>query len=376
MFAKTFISTLMSAISNCSLYSKEHVSVENLTKKSLDTLNGLLTERESLEIMVVEDHLVVNKTPARNMGHHGTSFIKRLKRKGISRIDFLKGVTYAELRQFIADLSDPESELKPYPHIKTGIIDVRTSKYKIKGDGEVLTSEQVERVKEIYHSISPYRRISVSGLEEIVVNFIVTFKREANILKLISPVKAYSEYTYTHATNVAILSMFQAESLGARDDLLHDIGIAALLHDVGKLFISKDILEKKGKLDKKEWEEIKLHTLHGARYLAKIDGLTQLAPIAALEHHLRYDCKGYPSLNAGERKQHFCSQIIATSDFFDALRSRRPYKRDWQIQEIIALMKEGSGTEFNPFLVDNFSRALMKALQHEGGPSSGGGIPA
>ncbi len=374
MFAKTFISTLMSAISNCSLYSKEHVSVENLTKKSLDTLNGLLTERESLEIMVVEDHLVVNKTPARNMGHHGTSFIKRLKRKGISRIDFLKGVTYAELKQFIADLSDPESELKPYPHIKTGIIDVRTSKYKIKGDGEVLTSEQVERVKEIYHSISPYRRISVSGLEEIVVNFIVTFKREANILKLISPVKAYSEYTYTHATNVAILSMFQAESLGARDDLLHDIGIAALLHDVGKLFISKDILEKKGKLDKKEWEEIKLHTLHGARYLAKIDGLTQLAPIAALEHHLRYDCKGYPSLNAGERKQHFCSQIIATSDFFDALRSRRPYKRDWQIQEIIALMKEGSGTEFNPFLVDNFSRVLMKALQHEG-PSSDG-IPA
>ncbi len=375
MFAKTFISTLMSAISNCSLYSKEHVSVENLTKKSLDTLNGLLTERESLEIMVVEDHLVVNKTPARNMGHHGTSFIKRLKRKGISRIDFLKGVTYAELKQFIADLSDPESELKPYPHIKTGIIDVRTSKYTIKGDGETLTSEQVERVKEIYHSISPYRRISVSGLEEIVVNFIVTFKREANILKLISPVKAYSEYTYTHATNVAILSMFQAESLGARDDLLHDIGIAALLHDVGKLFISKDILEKKGKLDKKEWEEIKLHTLHGARYLAKIDGLTQLAPIAALEHHLRYDCKGYPSLNAGEREQHFCSQIIATSDFFDALRSRRPYKRDWQIQEIIALMKEGSGTEFNPFLVDNFSRALMKALQHEGGPSSDG-IPA
>ncbi|NOZ25680.1 MAG: HD domain-containing protein [Nitrospirae bacterium] len=366
MIAKTFISALMSAISNCSLYSKEHISVENLTKKSLSILNELLTERDSLEIMVVEDHLVVNKTPARNTGHHGINFIKRLKRKGISRIDFLKGITYTELKQFIADLSDPDKELKTYPHIKTGIIDVRIGGYRIEGDDETFTSEQVERVKELYHSISPYKGLSVSGLEEIVVNFIVTFKREANILKLISPVKAYSEYTYTHATNVAILSMFQAESLGARDDLLHDIGIAALLHDVGKLFISKDILEKKGKLDREEWEEIKLHTLHGARYLAKIDGLTQLAPIAALEHHLRYDCTGYPTLNAGGKEQHFCSQIIATSDFFDALRSRRPYKRDWQIKEIIALMKESAGTEFNPFLVDNFSRTLMKALENDG----------
>ncbi|MEC4684263.1 MAG: HD domain-containing phosphohydrolase [Nitrospirota bacterium] len=362
-FAKAFISTLMSAISNCSLYSKDHISVDNLTKKSIAILDELLTDKDSLEIMVVEDNLVVNKTPARNAGHHGSNLIKRLKRKGISRIDFLKGISYSELKQFIADLSDPEKKLRTYPHIKTGIVDVRIGGYTLASSLENISAEQVERVKELYHNIAPHKELNISGLEEIVVNFIVTFKREANILKLISPVKAYSEYTYTHATNVAILSMFQAESLGARDDLLHDIGIAALLHDVGKLFISKEILEKTGKLDKKEWEEIKMHSLYGARYLAKIDGLTQLAPIAALEHHLRYDCKGYPQLNAGGTEQHFCSQIIATSDFFDALRSRRPYKRDWQIKEIIALMKENAGSEFNPFLVDNFSRTLLKALK-------------
>ncbi len=362
-YAKTFIPTLMSAISNCSLYSKDHISVDNLTKKSIAILSELLTDRDSLEIMIVEDNLVVNKAPARNAGLPGSNLIKRLKRKGISRIDFLKDISYSELKQFIADLSDPDKKLRTYPHIKTGIVDVRIVANNMTSDLKNLSTEQVEKVKELYQNISPYKELNISGLEEIVVNFIVTFKREANILKLISPVKAYSEYTYTHATNVAILSMFQAESLGARDDLLHDIGIAALLHDVGKLFISKDILEKTGKLDKKEWEEIKRHALQGARYLAKINGLTQLAPIAAFEHHLRYDCKGYPQLNAGGKEQHFCSQIIATSDFFDALRSRRPYKRDWKIQEIIALMRENAGSEFNPFLVDNFSRTLLKALK-------------
>ena len=128
-------------------------------------------------------------------------------------------------------------------------------------------------VREVYEGVSPFKKLNIAGLEEIVVNFIVTFRKEVNILKLISPVKSYSEYTYTHATNVAVLTMFQAETLGGiRDILLRDIGIAALLHDVGKLFISKEILEKKGTLDQREWQEIRLHPLYGARYLAKVDG--------------------------------------------------------------------------------------------------------
>ncbi len=131
-----------------------------------------------------------------------------------------------------------------------------------------------------------------------------------NILRLISPVKSYSEYTYTHATNVAVLSMFQAETLGIRDTLLRDIGISALLHDVGKLFISKDILEKSASLDKEEWEEIKMHPLYGARYLAKLEGIPSLAPIVAYEHHLRFDGKGYPSLITGEKKHIFAVRLL------------------------------------------------------------------
>ncbi|MEK7307266.1 MAG: HD domain-containing phosphohydrolase, partial [Nitrospirota bacterium] len=202
----------------------------------------------------------------------------------------------------------------------------------------------------------------MAGLEEIVVNFVLAFRREANILKLISPVKSYSDYTYTHATNVAVLTMFQAESLGVKDKLSQEIGIAALLHDVGKLFVPKEILDKQGKLDEKEWEEIQRHTLYGAKYLAKIDGLVRIAPIVAMEHHMKYDGLGYPKYSHGTKAQHICSQIVSIADFFDALRSKRPYKKDWEIKEILALMKQNAGKDFNPFLVDNFSRTIMKAL--------------
>jgi len=202
------------------------------------------------------------------------------------------------------------------------------------------------------------------GLEEIVVNFIANFKRESNILKILSPVKSFSEYTYTHATNVSLLTVFQAQTLGIRDELLHEVGISALLHDSGKLFIPKEILDKKGKLDEKEFEEIKKHPIHGARYLAKIDGLTRLAPIVAFEHHIKYDGSGYPQYSLNRKKPLIFSQIVAISDFFDALRSRRPYRASVNTKDILALMKKGSGKDFNPFLVDNFIKVMQASPEN------------
>jgi HD-GYP domain-containing protein (c-di-GMP phosphodiesterase class II) len=177
-----------------------------------------------------------------------------------------------------------------------------------------------------------------------------------------TPFKTYTDFTYTHAANVAILTLFQAEALGITGEALHDIGIAALLHDVGKMFVSNEIIEKKGKLDKEEWEEMQKHTLYGARYLMGLDDCPQIAIPAALQHHLRFDGKGYPKTSLVEQKQHISSQIVSISDFFDALRCKRPYKRDFEVVEILSLIREGAGTTFNPLLANNFIRALGVTL--------------
>ena len=126
------------------------------------------------------------------------------------------------------------------------------------------TEEQVEKLKEIYHTVSPFKKLRITDLEAIVARFVATISREISVLKLLSPVKSYSNYTYVHSINVAVLSIFQAESLGLRGKVLHDIGLSAVLHDVGKLFISKEILEKKGKLDEQEFAEITHHPSYGA----------------------------------------------------------------------------------------------------------------
>ncbi len=364
-----FISTLMSAVSNCLLYSKEHASVEALSQKALSILNEILKGVESLEIMIVEKDLIANKVPLRDVGVQGINFMKRLKRKGITRIDFLRGITYSELKQLIDYISDNDDSLITFVHIRTGVIDIKVGGFKIDSNIDIdlenlqsFSSQQVEMVKEVYHGISPFKKLNIAGLEEIVVNFILTFRKEVGILKLISPVKSYSEYTYTHAMNVAVLTMFQAETLGMKDDVIRDIGISALLHDVGKLFIAKEILEKKSPLDEKEWEEVRLHPLYGARYLSKHDSIPRLASIVALEHHLRYDGRGYPKLKVNHKKQHICSQFVAISDYFDALRSRRPYRRELEIKEVITIMKKGADGAFNPIFLDNFVKMISLAF--------------
>ncbi len=362
---RVFISTLNTAISNCSLYSSEHENVEESAERVFSVLDKF--PEEMLEIMLIGDDLVVNRAPVKDAGLHGRNFVKRLKRKGISRVEFLNGVAPSEIRQFIVNISQTDAEVKKFPHIRTGVTGVRLGMPDTDSEIELddmpeFNATQSDKVKDIYSDISHFKKLGTIGLEDIVINFISTFKKEANLLKLLSPVKSYSEYTYTHATNVSVLSMFQAELLGIKGQLLYDIGIAALLHDIGKLFISNEILDKKVSLDEIEFSEMTRHTLLGAKHLIQIEGITRLAPIVALEHHRKYDGTGYPAINGNGRSQHIFSQIVAISDFFDAMRSWRPYRHSWQTKDIITIMKKHSGTDFNPFLLDNFIRMLHTAL--------------
>ena len=353
----------MVATANCSLYTKEHAAFDELAKKSHALLCEILQGR--LDIMVIDNELIINKTPVKDPGIHGMNLIKRLKRKGVARIEITEGVTVQEIRQLVIELAGNGKGLKNYPHIRSGAVDVTMT---ASTDDSALepycAPDELEKVKDIFHSASPFKKLNIAGLEEVVVHFISTFKREASILKFLSPVKSYDEYTYTHATNVAVLSVLQSQSLGIDNDILHDIGISALLHDAGKMFVSKEILDKKGKLDDDEFAEVQKHTLHGARYLAKMSDLPRIASIIAFEHHVKYDGSGYPKLttNGNRQKQHIYSQIVAIADFYDALRSNRPYRKGMEIKEIFVLMKKSEGRDFNPFLVDNFIRLMQSAL--------------
>ena len=371
--ASEFICNLSIAITSCSLYSNAHPIINQIAEKCLSLIPRLLGGSDTLDVMILGDDIVIQKQPLSEKGLHTANFVKKMVRKEIEMISFQKGVSKDELISFISEsckFNEPFSGR--FDHITTGKVEVRLKpmhyddsitldspeeedKEKVK---KVFSQKEIESLKEAYDNASRFKKLNIVGLEDMVINFIAVYRKEANVLNLLPQVKTYSEYTYTHATNVAILSMFQAESLGFNGTLLHDIGISALLHDLGKTFISIDILDKKEQLTPEEWEEMKMHTIYGARYLANMKDVPKLSIVTALEHHLKYNGTGYPHSLSLRREQHFCSQIISISDFFDALRTDRPYRKCIDTMNVMMLLKEGSGKEFNPHLVNNFFKIM------------------
>jgi len=352
---------LVVGISQGRFYTSDHESVV-VAARRVQSLLGEFPDG-SCTIMVLKDDLVFNNTLFRESGMHGDKLVRLLGAKGISRVEFLPGVNAEEIRGFLADVAAAKSPPGRFAHIRLGRVEMSVA---APGAGAALVdaafhSEQLARVQAVYGQVSHSRQLPLAGLEEVVTAFLLTFRRGANLLRLLSPVKTHSEHTYTHAINVSILAMALAEGLGLKEESVQAIGIAALLHDVGKLLIPKEILHKPGALSTEEFGTIMKHPLYGAAYLARVEGLTPLAVLVALEHHRKYDTSGYPVLRDSGRRQHAASQIVAIADFYDALRSHRPYRRSLEMTEIVGIMQKDSGRGFNPGLLRRFGQLMMKA---------------
>lgn len=173
---------------------------------------------------------------------------------------------------------------------------------------------------------------------------------QAMVLPLLQ-LKEFDEYTTTHSINVAVLSMALGEFLGSGPAETRAFGLAGLLHDLGKVRIPREILNKPGKLTPEERAVIEAHPADGARMILEGEEPLDLAAAVAYEHHICIDGTGYPLLRY-PRPAHFASRLVHVCDVYDALRTRRPYRDAWTSPEALNYIRGRSGSEFDPALVD------------------------
>src|SRR5574337_167746 len=145
------------------------------------------------------------------------------------------------------------------------------------------------------------------------------------VLRLAS-IKSYDEYTLYHSVNVAVISIGLGFILGLPESLLREVGMAGMLHDVGKIAVPLEVLRKPGPLDEEEWRLMRRHPVAGAEILSRLAVANRLPMIVAFEHHMRFDRQGYPALR-DHRMQHPVSRLVCVADVFDAMTSRRAYKK-------------------------------------------------
>lgn len=180
----------------------------------------------------------------------------------------------------------------------------------------------------------------------------------ATVRTLISIINAKDRYTYGHSEKVMEYSEIIAGKLGLKGQDLLDLKLAAFLHDIGKIDIPPEVLNKKGPLTREEWELIKEHPKRGAGLLAECKSLRRAVDIM-LYHHERYDGKGYPCGLAGEDIP-LGSRIIAVADSFDAMTTERCYRKAKDLDEAVLELKRGAGEQFDPEIVEVFIQVLTE----------------
>ena len=169
-----------------------------------------------------------------------------------------------------------------------------------------------------------------------------------------------SGQTGQHIRRVAEYTRVLAVRLGLSGEQAETLSLASTMHDVGKLLIPSEILEKPGKLTAEEYEVIKTHTTFGGQLLENVEGdEIALARTVAMQHHERYDGKGYPlGLRGDEISPE--GRVVALADVYDALTSRRSYKDAWSEEQAFEEIQKGRGTQFDPKVVDAFLDARQE----------------
>ncbi len=178
-----------------------------------------------------------------------------------------------------------------------------------------------------------------------------------NIMVNIIDLKVFDDYTYYHSVNVAVLSIVIGVALEIDREELCELGFAAILHDIGKVFVDKYVLNKPGRLNIDEFEEIKKHSLLGAEHIKNGYTMPNSSYMGILDHHEKFEGGGYPNSIEGERISLY-GRIIAVADVYDALTSDRPYRKALLPSEAMEYIMASTTTLFDPKIVEVFVRKV------------------
>ena len=179
------------------------------------------------------------------------------------------------------------------------------------------------------------------------------------------------KYTNGHSTRVADYTVMLAEELGYDRETIDKYRNIALMHDIGKVGVPADVLNKPGKLSDDEYHIIQTHSPLGYETLKGISIMPDLAE-GARSHHERPDGKGYPRGLKGDEIPRV-AQLIAVADTFDAMYSNRPYRKRMNFERAVSIIQENSGTQFETDVVDAFMRLVEKGILKPADDDNGGG---
>jgi len=216
-------------------------------------------------------------------------------------------------------------------------------------DGEFATHSRA-----FLDKISAWESSTGDSIRDEAAGLAVWFREFPRPMDLLARLNTHHPDSFAHSVNVCLLTTMQAQKVGLAHDDAREAALAGLLHDVGKLAVPVETLDKEAPLTRQEAARISVHSVAGARSLAAMPGLPGLVVVGAWEHHLHHDGKGGYPRPSRNRVPHPVSQMIALGDFFDSLTTAKPYRAAQPVDRVLRMMRDREARVFRPMLLRNF----------------------
>ena len=362
--AEELLRRFAAALRAVQLYAPGHPLVARSIDALSETLALVHANSRSIAIGIVDEDLVVGDIPVPRAAATMGQLMRQFQDAGVERVVIDRGVEHSELTQLARSLggSDSKEATKALGHLKH----IRVGRLQVDQRSEVpqadiatyrrLYEDAVNVAETLWDSAKTEGTPDADAGRGVVDSLAQEVSQNRTALLALTALKNYDSYTFTHMVNVSILTMGQARGLGMDGALLREVGLAALMHDIGKVKTPGEILNKSEKLTDKEFEILRRHPVEGAEILRQTPEMPTLAPVVAFEHHLRLDGSGYPRVNRSPLN--LATMLCGIADVYDAMRSQRVYQQAFPTDRILAVLQRNDGTQFDQNLVRRFSQLI------------------
>ncbi|MFL5489213.1 MAG: HD-GYP domain-containing protein [Gemmatimonadaceae bacterium] len=389
-----FLVSFGQAVSTMALYNDGHPARERAVDRSYRCLRDLQQHDAHPRFSFLGEETIYQETALRELGdwEWGT----RLAQAGVQRIELDTNVTREQYEEFLEEMmaritlafiDTAEARPNRSTGIKVGALGIkgetRAAQEMIDAPTPIATisyslGEEAASIQSMHREVEERGKLPLAEAEAVVRSLSMAMHGDQEMILPLLQLREFDEYTTTHSLNVSVLVMALAESLDLGQQDVRTFGIAGLLHDLGKVNVPKDILNKPGKLTDEERQVMQQHPVAGAKLIIESGRRLDLAAAVAHEHHIMINGNGYPTHHY-HRDCHKASKLVHVCDVYDALRTRRPYRDAWETERVLTYIEERAGTEFEPEAASAFvkmMRRLEAGIQHSAMAPTNGSTPA
>jgi len=370
--SQDIINQLSVILRTAQIHDPNNIAVTTAIDKFLLLINPLIESERTIALELVGEFFYIDGTRIRYSLEYLLNFdflVREFKNREIGSVIFKDKIRPDELKIFLkafiaAGFSDtPYEKMSDIMEESRSIGIDRLKKIK---EGEEVDARKI--IKKTYFNAVSYskgvmtkiksgEKVNIKKSKRIVETMVDQLLAEEQLLLSMTSIKDYDEYTYHHSVNVSILSIALGQRLGLSKKVLTELGLTALFHDIGKLEIPYEILNKPTNFNDDEWRLIRKHPIWGVRAILKLrgfDNTTIRSSIVAFEHHMNYDFSGYPRVKKYTELD-FYSRIVSLADQYDAMTSARVYSRiPMSPDKALSIMMERAGTQLDPVLFKFF----------------------